>query len=494
MPRFNLFYNIPARYLVILSFVGYALLAFSFPLLPNYDRQPVGDIRTFAPSLVSGLLYGVLILLLFALHALLYRQIADKRSPSLQLVLGVAGLLALPLLFMYPINANDVYRYVIRGLISSRYGKSPFEYAPTEFGEDLYPLLAGEWRDATSPYGPIWESIASVVTSVGQGDFLANIIAFKILGLLALLGTGVILWMLFPLRARGTSNSHDRRLAYTVLWLWNPALLLSFVGNAHNDSLMILILLLGWLMVNRGHQSLGFLIVVTAVLVKPIALLAAPVIFISSWRDLENGRSRMIYLLSSVVGGIVLVFLAFLPFGNPASLVSRLLQEASAGASFSPLTLAILLIRGIGWPVPLNVIARAATFVFAFLVGWVLWQTWRGRRTEKGLAVVFWGYIFQALNFRIWYAIWPFPWLLLDGYDGGEHAARRLHAGLWFLVTSQLSVIIYGYLRVAVFGGSQLVAHLIAVPFVFLLPFVLALLTSRGQDMIAGQEQSTAVR
>ena len=436
----------------------------------------------FVPSLrisAGGLLYGILVLLLFALHALLYRQIADRGTPSLKRLLGVACLLALPLLLMYPINANDVYRYVIRGLISSRYGKSPFEFAPSDFGENLYPLLAGEWRDATSPYGPFWESIASIVTSVGQDDFLSNIIVFKMLGLLAFLGAGVILWLLFSLRAPGEGKNGNRRMAFTVLWLWNPALLLSFVGNAHNDSLMILVLLLGWLVVNRGHQSLGILIAVAAVLVKPIALLAVPVIFVSSWRALENRRSRLIYLVTTTAGGTTLVVLAFLPFGNPASLVSRLLQEASAGASFSPLTWIILLVREIGWPIPMSVIAWFATIAFFAAVGWVLLQTWRGRRAEQGLAVVFWSYIFQALNFRVWYATWPFPWLLLDGFGGDRRAARRLHAGLWFLVTSQLSIIIYGHLRVHVLGGSQFIAHMIGVPFVFLLPFALARLLSR---------------
>ena len=143
MPRFSSLYQIPARILLLLSFLGYVLLAFLFPLLPNYDLQPVGDIRTFAPGMVGGALYGVLLLALFALYWLLYRKVLDDPSASLKRVLGESCLLALPLLFIYPINANDVYRYVIRGLISSRFGVSPFEFAPADFGYQLYPLMAG---------------------------------------------------------------------------------------------------------------------------------------------------------------------------------------------------------------------------------------------------------------------------------------------------------------------------------------------------------------
>ena len=375
---------------------------------------------------------------------------------------------------MYPINANDVYRYVIRGLISSRYGKSPFEYAPAEFGDALYPLLAGEWRDATSPYGPIWELFASTLTSIGQDNFLVNIILFKLVGLLSLLGAGIILWMLFSLHRANGDKDNDRRMAFTILWVWNPALLLSFVGNAHNDAVMILILLAGWFVMSAGHRGPGFLILLTAALVKPIALLVLPIVFMSTWRDLEHGHDKILFSLWAIGGGIALLFLSFLPFGNPAALGSRLLQEASAGASFSPLTLMILAAWEIGWSASFSAIANVSTIIFLVFFAWMLWRTWRGAATEQSLAAVFWGYVFQALNFRIWYAIWPFPWLLLDAFGEDWRAYRRLHAGLWFLVTSQLSVILYGHIRAILLGGNQLLAHLIAVPFVFLLPFILA--------------------
>jgi hypothetical protein len=82
-------------------------------------------------------------------------------------------------------------------------------------------------------------------------------------------------------------------------------------------------------------------------------------------------------------------------------------------------------------------------------------------------------------KFRIWYASWIFPWLLLDvpsedkAYNWPT-AAFRLRAGVWFLLTSQLSVLIYGQARIPLFGGEHLWTHLIGVPFTFGLPLLLA--------------------
>ena len=53
------------------------------------------------------------------------------------------------------------------------------------------------------------------------------------------------------------------------------------------------------------------------------------------------------------------------------------------------------------------------------------------------------------------------------GEDFGE-------AGLWLLLTTQLSVLIYGHLRVYVLGGNYLLAHLVGLSFTFGLPLLLA--------------------
>jgi hypothetical protein len=83
--------------------------------------------------------------------------------------------------------------------------------------------------------------------------------------------------------------------------------------------------------------------------------------------------------------------------------------------------------------------------------------------------------LFQAFKFRIWYASWPLPWLLLDT-DGPR---GRLTAGIWFLLTAQLSVFVYSHLWHLVFDFEHVWTHLIGVPFTFLLPPLAALVQRR---------------
>jgi hypothetical protein len=151
----------------------------------------------------------------------------------------------------------------------------------------------------------------------------------------------------------------------------------------------------------------------------------------------------------------------------------RLANEASGGASFSAGALLVLAVRSVGYPLSLVWVSNGAMLLFALVMIWFLWLTWQGRQPVRVAADVFIAYIVQASNFRIWYAVWPFPWLLLD-MDGSREASFRLRIGLWLLTTAQLSVLIYGHLRVFLLGGDPLIAHLIGVPFTFGIPLILA--------------------
>ena len=102
---------------LLLSFLGYGLLALWFPLLPNAGRVPPGDVRAFSPTLAAGLIYAAVVLALFLLFVAACRRVADGDLTSgkderraLAALLLVAALLAATLLFAYPITATDVYR------------------------------------------------------------------------------------------------------------------------------------------------------------------------------------------------------------------------------------------------------------------------------------------------------------------------------------------------------------------------------------------------
>ena len=470
----------------VVSLVGYCLAWVWFPLRPNFNQLPLADIRTFTPSLLYGLAYAVWLSGLYGLYGLAYRLLKQRARPfPLWLILFTTLLLALPLLQTYPINANDIYRYVIRGRIGSIYGQNPFAVPPDALVGDPFLPFAGEWGGATSPYGPVWEMVATAVTTISRDNLYLGLILFKTVGMAAHLAVTALIWRLLAARPAA------ERAARTLFWAWNPALLLMFVVDGHNDVMMLFWLLLGWLVMQR-RSAVGLVVMLFGALTKPIGLLPLPFFFIWGWRQMPDNQARWRFLLMTVVGGATAVFLTFLPFGSPLDLLTRLQSEALAGASFSFSALLLLLASWTGVSLTAVHINGLALVMVGLLVGglvWLGWLGWHGRSPLRAAADSFLAYIFTALNFRLWYTTWLFPWLLLDN----QLASFRLRAGLWLLLTTQLSVLIYGHLRVYVLGGNYLLAHLVGLAFTFGLPLFLAHLQTNHLDVRPAEEVDAKV-
>lgn len=470
------------------SWVGYLVFWGWFPLRPYHNTLPLQDVRSFAPSLLAGAGYALLLLALFGLYWLAFRLVDRGRAvPSLLFLLGTAVLFAIPLLQAYPINANDLFRYVIRGRITSVYSQNPYATPPDAIADDPFLPLAGEWEDATSPYGPLWELLAGGITGITQDNLLAGLLTFKLVGLLAHLACGWLIWRMLA------SAAPARQRSTTLLWLWNPALLLMFVVDAHNDVLMMVGQLVAVWFWRQKRPSLTLFFLLLAALVKPIGLLPIPFFALAIWRELDTSAARMRIVAWGVVWGGTAVLLSFLPFGSPVDLALRLLREASNIPGFSLATLALLLAGEWGQPITANfveLIANLFRLPFLLMIGWLLWLGWcNGRSSLRAAADIFFAYSLQALSFRLWYSTWPFPWLLLED-NGTTWPSYRLRVGLWFLLNVQLSVLIYGHLRAYLLGGSQLAAHLIGIPFVFGLPFLLARPGQRLAKPVADRQQS----
>jgi hypothetical protein len=477
---------------IFASFGGYLIFAVLFPLFPNYNRVPLADINRFLYSMPAVLGYALLFGALYFLYHHLYKIIRRGRAGlSLARMLFVSLLFALPLLFTFPVNATDIYRYFVRGRISSVHNESPYLVTAAEIGDtDPYLPLAGEWADKTSPYGPIWEMIAAMVTSIAPDNLPLTLMLFKGVAIACHLIIGVLIWSTLRDKSPGLRDGR------TALWLWNPALLLIFVADGHNDALMLLWLVLGWFLMSRERPQWAMVVLVLAPLSKPIGLLALPIFFLGALRRVRGWRGKIRFAIVTAACWAALVWILFLPFGPPLSLVQRLLVEAGSGGEFSFLALVFLIARDIGdftiTAGSIQLATQLAAALFLILAAVLMLRTWLGRSPLRGTADILAGYLVQSFVFRIWYTVWLFPWVLLDTAEDGDTdrgrvfslrrlgtAEGRMYAGFWFLFTGQLSVLIYGQIRTSLLHGQHLYAHLIGVPFTFLLPLLLVSISWR---------------
>jgi hypothetical protein len=161
----------------------------------------------------------------------------------LRTVLGFGLLARLTLLALPGLFSTDIFSYAMAGRISAVYQANPYVQPPADFPADpflgwVFPF----WRDTPTPYGPLWTDFAAAIGAISStwSNFDQVLLYRSTLAIFELL-TLWMLWQVLGLSQRTT----DARIVGLLLLAWNPLWLFDIVGNAHNDVLMLLLLLAG---------------------------------------------------------------------------------------------------------------------------------------------------------------------------------------------------------------------------------------------------------
>jgi len=199
-----------------------------------------------------------------------------RRHPGTPLgsVAAIACAWALPVLVMPPLFSRDVYSYVAQGEMITR-GFNPYVHGPSVLGSGrILHLVDPLWRHSRAPYGPAWERLSSGILGLTRHDVLAALVGFRAV---ALIGVVLIAWGVTSL-ARSTGRDEAVVFALAVL---NPLILLVLLGGAHNDALMLGLLVVGCALARRDHVLIGLALCALAGQVKIPALIG--VVLIGWW-------------------------------------------------------------------------------------------------------------------------------------------------------------------------------------------------------------------
>ncbi|WP_273413849.1 alpha-(1-_6)-mannopyranosyltransferase A [Corynebacterium appendicis] len=173
-----------------------------------------------------------------------------------------------PLLLAAPLMSRDVYSYLMQGAMV-RDGFDPYsEGAAINPGPYLLEV-SHDWRNTTTPYGPLHLWIGNGVTSFVGDNVMAGIICYKFI---SLAGFATIAWAV-PRIARRLGG--DPALA---LWLGvaNPVMLVHMVGGMHNESVMVGLVSLGLVACLSRRFLLGTVLIGVAVSLKATAAVTLP--------------------------------------------------------------------------------------------------------------------------------------------------------------------------------------------------------------------------
>lgn len=276
-PRFSLLLTLGVTSLVL--YILHFSLPFSLQHYHNLKQIGIGLIanRDGGVALATALATAGL----FLLYALAYRLCRGRDERRLWIVvLAFALLFALANFFVAPITSLDLYDYIARGRITALYGGNPYVHAPEKYpGDPMTDYVS--WRSTTSAYGPLWEALSALLVRLAGNSLWSNMLAQKALALAAYL----LSLLLLAITLRHTAP--QRTLAATLLFAWNPLVLMEGLGNGHNDMLMAVFLLGAFWMLSRVRPSanpmprllyggVALIFLAASILVKFITVLFVP--------------------------------------------------------------------------------------------------------------------------------------------------------------------------------------------------------------------------
>ena len=278
----------------------YVLLAIRYPLLPSLENPRGGWIGLDDPTGVGAAYHTAIYLGLTLLYILALRLLLPLSGNSRDtvasptrlggLIVSVIWLVCCGILLAVAPGgeSHDIFDYIFRGRMMAEYGASPLAVAPNVFrAAPYYHYIA--WHNHVDTYGPLWETAsltmavatrtalqaaglwATTSASCPQSQYSCRMLIGYLTSyrLLAIVLTGGSAWLIASMVRR---NRPGLALSAMAAWLWNPLLIVSTAIGAHNDAVMITLLLFMLWLLQRRIWLVALLALTVAAHVKVTAL------------------------------------------------------------------------------------------------------------------------------------------------------------------------------------------------------------------------------
>jgi hypothetical protein len=275
----------------------------------------------------------------------------------------VAALWCLPLLLTAPLFSRDAYSYLAQGTLV-HLGIDPYTQTPAVLAQHghahVLSAVDSFWRHTTAPYGPLFLWIVSGFTGASLVVGVLLIRAVELIGF-------VLLAVFVPRLATALGADPGRA---TWLVLLSPLVLLELVAAAHNDLLMIGLLVAGVSLSAQRRPLPAVAVCALAATIKLPAAAAIPFILVveADRRTWIRGVliAAGVVVAVSLASGVGLGWISSSVFSTPEKVRLAITPATALGWTAAQ----ILPVGARGLESALGVIAFAVSLLFGFILLW----------------------------------------------------------------------------------------------------------------------------
>ena len=330
-----------------------------------------------------------------------------------------------PLLLAPVLFSRDVYSYIAQSRLLPA-GINPYLYGTGVFDSYFTDGADYMWKTSPAPYGPFWMGLSSLVYKLTHAQPITALLAFRVLAMV-----GVLLMAIYlPRLARCCGANPAKAIWLGVL---NPLVFLHFVSSAHNDALMLGLLIAGITLAMERRPVAAVVLVTLAGAIKAPALVGLAFVGIA-WAGPEASLARRTkYWSASIAIGLAIFLGLNLATGLDFGWVSSLGTPGKVRTWLSPMTgLGMLTgnltdLVGLGYRVDGAVAFwRGVGAVLTVLIVLRLVLTGHHRSAARGLALSLLAIVMLGPVVQPWYLLWPLAALAGAGLARGQTRAAVL--------------------------------------------------------------------
>lgn len=314
--------------------------------------------------------------------------------------------------------STDVYDYAIQGRMQLLHNLNPFVDPPRTMTGDPF-LDLTPWRDKLTVYGPAGLFVVKIVTLVIEplgGEPVTYLLTYRAINVALILVCTLLVWDI----GKRLKWANERLVLAVALFAWCPMMFVELVGNAHNDSLLILCILGAIWLHMRGWWPLAMQLLIVGGMIKLSGYFLVPAYLVLLARSSRTWGEAARRVTGAMAIGLLVGLFAFAPYFHPeliASLRSNPMEgfvvNSPAAAVRTALVNLLMELRGVVTPVDLQ--WRPALEL-------VRYPMWYGPIYLWAIFMLFFSLRVRDLNslIRTWFlvlfsylivgSVWNWPW------------------------------------------------------------------------------------
>lgn len=286
--------------------------------------------------------------------------------------------------------STDVFSYIAYARMGVQHGLNPYTHGPIAISHDpIYHYVGTDWKKVATAYGPLYTLISYPFGLLGVTGALWGM---KVLAMIASAGTLALTWRCARLRGRDP-------VAATLIVAANPLYVVYALGGAHNDLLMMLMMMGAVALTFAGRDAPAAALVIAGALVKATVAALLPFMLLA-----RRGAGQILGALVTLALGALVAYAVFGSDG--VNIVAALNRDAAFVSTDSfPTEIAHLLGKPGVFPIDHDLLKAGLIVIVLHL----LWRTWRG---YDWVAASGWALLAISVTstwLLAWYILWPLP-------------------------------------------------------------------------------------